>query len=380
MGAELVDPGDLGKRGGRLEIGQVGLPARLDDVVVAERAGLGAPPRVAGDPVGAQQAKPLRHRRGVGGDDAALAAGQALRRIEREAGEVADRADLAAAHGRLDGVGGVLDDRDLATLDRRLDGVHVARPAGEVHRHHRPRARRDRRLDVRRVDVQRLGVDVGEPRRGAGVEDRVHRCRPGERARDHLVARADPGDPERQVQRVGARGRGDGVRRAGVLREALLELGDPRAGRQPARLERRDDRVDLGSADDRRRELEQRLADGRAAVDGKRLGCAGAAHVTSKWTAAATAAARASASSRVGAPGEHVPGPVGRDADRAVHVSRCIVEAHLRRPRRPHAASRAAPPGIRSRRRPPARASRRRAPRAGRAPPAPPPAPGRRPS
>src|SRR5207344_1747063 len=110
------------------------------------------------------------------------------------------------------------------------------------------------------------------------------------RARDDLVARADPGDPERQVQRVRARGRRDGMRRAGVPREALLELGDPWAGGQPARLERRDDGVDLGAADDRRRELEQGLADGRAAVDGKRLRCAGAAHVTSKWTAAATAA------------------------------------------------------------------------------------------
>ena len=373
VGAELVDPPDLRQRRGGLEIGEVRLPAGLDDVVVPERAGLRAPPRVAGDAVGPEQPQPLGHRRRAGRHDPALAAGEALGGIQREAREIADRPDLPAADGRLDGVGGVLDDRDLTAPHRRLDRIHVARATGEVHRHDRPGARRDRRLYEVGVDVQGAWIDVGEARRRARVEDRVHRRGPGERARDDLVARPHAGHAQGQVQRVGARRRGDRVLGAGVLGEALLELGHARARREPARLERLDHRVDLGAADDRRRELEQRLADGRAAVDGQVSGCAGAAHVISKRTAAASAAARASAASLGRAPGEHVPGPVGGDADGAVHVSRCIVEAGIRRPRRPHERARR---GFEEPDHPGAlgiRASCRLPPRAGRAPPAPPP-------
>ena len=58
----------------------------------------------------------------------------------------------------------------------------------------------------------------------------------------------------------GARGERDGVPGADVVGEARLELGCPRAGRDPARAQRLDDRLDLLVADRGRLKAEQRLA------------------------------------------------------------------------------------------------------------------------
>ena len=61
-------------------------------------------------------------------DEAALAGGDVLRRVEREAGRVGDAAELAAAVPALGRVGGVLDDREAERQDR----IEVARLPGEV--------------------------------------------------------------------------------------------------------------------------------------------------------------------------------------------------------------------------------------------------------
>ena len=76
--------------------------------------------------------------------------------------------------------------------------------AVEVDRQDRLGARRDGGLDVGRVDRERRRVDVDEHRRGAAVVDGRHGGDERVRRRDDLVAGADAGGQQRQVQGAGA--------------------------------------------------------------------------------------------------------------------------------------------------------------------------------
>ncbi len=299
VGVEALEAVELGQGGRGLQVGQVGLEAGLDDVVVAEGVRPRPLPRVAGDAVRPQQPQPLGRGGGRRRDDPALAAGEALGRVEREAREVADRAHAASAHVGLDRVGGVLDGAQTVLGGDRAQRVHVARAAGEVHGHQGAGAARDRPPRGLGIEVERTRVDVGEDRRRARVEDRVDRRRPGERARHHLVAGADVGGDERQVQRLGARRRRDRIRHPGALREALLELGGARPRREPAGAQGGHDRLHLLVPDHGRGEVEHGLAHGPAAVD-REPGLGRAAHRTSNRTASTASAARRSARARSG--------------------------------------------------------------------------------
>ena len=94
------------------------------------------------------------------------------------------------------------------------------------------RARRDRRLDCRGVDVQRPLVDVGEDRRGALVEDHVGRGDEREARRDHLVARLEAEAVERDVQARRPTRAGDRGARPDPFGERALERRHHLAARQ----------------------------------------------------------------------------------------------------------------------------------------------------
>ena len=189
------------------------------------------------------------HGRGDGvvvrGEQAALAGGDVLRRVEGEAGRRGEAAELAAAVGRLERVGGVLDHRQAERPER----VEVGRLAVEVHGEDRLRPLGDRLGDAGRVDVQRVVLHVDEDRRRAGVDDHVRGRRPGDRGRDHLVAGADAEGDEREVQRGRAGGEREHVLGLEVLGRAPLELGRGGPGREPAGAQRRGDGGDLLLAD-----------------------------------------------------------------------------------------------------------------------------------
>ena len=193
-------------------------------------------------------------RGAVRGDDAALAAGDVLRGVQREAGRLGEAADLAAAVHRLDGVRSVLDDGQVERVQR----VEVGGGAGEVHRHDRLRARAHQLGDALRIDRQVAGAHVGEDRRRARMDDHVRRGRPGDRRGDHLVAGPDAERDERQVQRRRAGGDGQCVLDAEVLLERGLELARLGAAGEPAGAQRRDDLVDLLVVDRGRLEAEER--------------------------------------------------------------------------------------------------------------------------
>ena len=260
---------ELDERDRREHVGEIGLVAGDGDVV--ERAVAAAHQTEVPDRVGDL----VRVRR----DEPALAGGDVLRRVEAEARRFREPAELAAAVGALGGVRRVLDHGDPELPDR----IHVRRLAGEVHGHDRLRPLGHRGADQRRVDVEVALADVDENGRGAGVDDHVGGGGPGDRRRDHLVARLDPERDERQVHRRRAGRDGEHVLRLQVLGHPLLEQRRPRAGRQPAGAKGLGDRLDLLLADRRRLEAQWLLA----------------GHSTTKRISFAAVRARSSACSRL---------------------------------------------------------------------------------
>ena len=83
-------------------------------------------------------------------------------------------------------------------------------------------------LDVRRVEVERHRVDVGEDRRGSDPRDRLGRREEGEGGADHLVAAPDPERVQDDHERVRSVRDADRLRDVEVLSRLPLERGDVR--------------------------------------------------------------------------------------------------------------------------------------------------------
>ena len=174
--------------------------------------------------------KPIGQLVVVGGEHAAVAgAAEVLGRIEAEAADVADRAGAAAVELGADRLGGVFDDRQPGAR-RRFEQI------GSISAHWPNRwtgsmalvAGVISPLDGRRIDVERVRIDVGEDRPGAQPGDGAGGGEEGEAGQDHLVARPDVQGHQRQQQGVAARGTADGVPRLAVVGHALFELLDVR--------------------------------------------------------------------------------------------------------------------------------------------------------
>ena len=115
--------------------------------------------------------------------------------------------------------------------------AHRRRVAEDVDRQQAGRALADRVRGRRRVDVERLRVDVAEDRLGALVEQAVGGGDEAERAGHHLVARAPAERPDAEVERRGPAGDGDGVLDPEPLGEGALEALQHRAQREPPRAQ-----------------------------------------------------------------------------------------------------------------------------------------------
>ena len=127
----------------------------------------------------------------------------------------------AAAVARAERARGVLEQRQVVgqLLDRRAAGRRGARASTAFVR--------GPTLDVRRIDVHRLGVDVDEHRPQPGERDDVGGRRERVGGDEHLVARLEPEREHREVERGGAGGDGERVLDLARPRELGLELGAP---------------------------------------------------------------------------------------------------------------------------------------------------------
>ncbi len=191
---------------------------------------------------------------GVREDDSALTGRELLVRVEAEHARNAVRADRIALVLGAQGLGGVLDQGQPVPVADRPDLVELARVAEHVDCHDRLRALGDRRLEGRRVEVQRARVDVGEDRRRPLDDEAVRRGHERERRGDRLVSRAKPGDSREEVQPRGAARDRCGEGRADALGDQLLEAFDRRAEREPPRAQHLDDELFLTLVEKRARE------------------------------------------------------------------------------------------------------------------------------
>ena len=80
-------------------------------------------------------------------------------------------------------------------------------------------------LDGGRVQIECVGVDVGQQCGGSGAEDGADRGEEAERGGDHGYAGADAGGGQCQPQRVGARGAAQRVGHAQMLLGGALKGG-----------------------------------------------------------------------------------------------------------------------------------------------------------
>jgi hypothetical protein len=175
----------------------------------------------------------------VGGQHAALARGQGLDRMEREAGEgrigaVTDRmGDAVEGRDRAQGVGRVLDQhragsgrqfaqhRQVADVAAQMDGQHGLHPATR-------RAGQSFCQGFGRHQAA-VGIDIGEHHLGPDVAGAVGGGQEGDRRGDADVALADAERQHGQVQGGGAVGHGDGVLGPDLGLEGRLEGLDGRA-------------------------------------------------------------------------------------------------------------------------------------------------------
>ncbi len=166
----------------------------------------------------------------VGEHRAAVAvAAERLGREKAGGGGVTEGAERAAFIGATEALRGVVEHEQIGGLDDLRDRVVIRRQAEQIDRNDGLRLEtealggRERCGKPLGVDVERVGLDVDEDRRGADQRRHFGGGAEGERGAEHRVARADALRHQRQHQRVGAAGAGDDVARAGEFRELGLE-------------------------------------------------------------------------------------------------------------------------------------------------------------
>ena len=166
-------------------------------------------------------------------------------KLRQPAGRAAARATAAAGTERA---GGVLDQRQRRAARR------AERPAEEMDGQDRLRPRAD--LELRGVDIHRLGIDVDEDGPQTRKRDDVRGRGEGVGGHEHLVAGRETECKHRQVQR--RRSRRDGNRVLDLARSATSRSNS--ATRGPiVEHAAREDRLDCG---------ELVVADARARLDG----------------------------------------------------------------------------------------------------------------
>ena len=121
---------------------------------------------------------------------------------------------------------GVFDHGQAVALRNRDDRIEVGRPAVQVNRHDRAGALGDSVGEQLRIDISGVGADIDEDRPGSRIRDRFRRCDEGVRRRDNLVAGADPGGQQPQVESARSRIERHAVGGTAVRSELALELLD----------------------------------------------------------------------------------------------------------------------------------------------------------
>ena len=189
-------------------------------------------------PLLADDLRPGGHRRIVDQQRAALAGDDVLRFVKTERTKVPQRPQRSAAMSRHDALRRVFDDQQAVTSCDLEDDIHGAADPGVVHWHDGTGPGRDRRFDQALVQIQGVGPHIDEDGDRAAEHERIGGRNEGVRGHDDLVARLDPGENCRHLQRGGARMSEQRLAAAGVPLQPQMTLPRewPIAGKVPVRL------------------------------------------------------------------------------------------------------------------------------------------------
>ena len=167
----------------------------------------------------------------LGDHHAAVAPGAEV--LAGKEGQGADRPEPAGglpvavdAPARADGLGPVLDHEEAVLAGHREDRLHGGHLAEQVYHDEAPGPGRDGGFDRLGRHVERIGVDVGKPRRAARVVDRAGGGEEGEGRRDDFIAGLQVHGLEGKQERIGPGGAGDSLPRLTEAGDLLFELAD----------------------------------------------------------------------------------------------------------------------------------------------------------
>ncbi len=164
---------------------------------------------------------------------------QVLAGIEAGGGDVSGGSGGDATTRCALGLSGVLDHLDTDVSGDLSKGPDRSHLAVQVDRHHRARAVGDAIGDARRVEQERVVVDVGEHGNSTEAPHRSSAGDEGVRRHDDLVPRLQPEGTKRELDRVGSTAHADAVPHAaevgvGALKRAdLLPTDERGAGEHP---------------------------------------------------------------------------------------------------------------------------------------------------
>ena len=195
-----------------------------------------------------------------GADDAALAGGDVLDRMQREDGG-ACLAHHGVTAGRAERVRRVLDEMGVASGRDTPQVIEIKCGAGEVHRDDQASSLRDTSLDEARARHQSVPLDVCEHRRGAAQHYEVDGRDPRERRRNHLIARPDSKGVQQHVHAGGCRGHRDGMAATRGTGKRRLQIRDSRSSSEPSRPQHASDRGDVLLRERRPAQRQKRLLD-----------------------------------------------------------------------------------------------------------------------
>ena len=159
----------------------------------------------------------------VSKDRSALAGRDGLVRREGEASRDTECPEGPAAPARDEGLGRILNDRDVVARGDGEDVLDLGAASAHVDGYDRLRPLGDRPLELRRIEAQAALLDVGENHRRPGERRGVRGRDEREVGNDDLVARADSGGDQREVDRDGPTGYRHREARAGPLGDKTLE-------------------------------------------------------------------------------------------------------------------------------------------------------------
>ena len=112
----------------------------------------------------------------------------------------------------------VLEQNQIVRVAKRANLVERGRVAQDAHRHDHARARRERCLELRRIHIERVELDIDEPKLQSVLLQRMKRRRPRDGGNDDLVAAL-----KRALRSITECGNTDQVgRRAGIHHHRVL--------------------------------------------------------------------------------------------------------------------------------------------------------------